>query len=188
MITEAQVDDLRTFNARANSLLSRRILTSGGLSLEFSIKFAQNSPLQFMTREPDEEDLRSFLVDLRPFTMAKERVHLGRTMNLLNNHLTDVALRDAVRLARSDWKKAQRGVIRLTIDGQNYNAERVFDLLINGYWFHDDAAKRDLLEQIGPIGRLLARQQFIALLQDGIQVVAVTRNIVTAALHQSWLR
>lgn len=98
-MSHEKLDDLRTFEERASSLLRKRILASGGLRLGFSINFSEGSPPTFAAREVDEEDLYSFLMAFRPFTMQGERVHLMKIFNLLERHLTNDAYKPSGPLA-----------------------------------------------------------------------------------------
>src|SRR4051812_45756963 len=107
MATAQDLDDLRAFMSRTKSLVNRRLITSGALDSGFSINFDRTSGIRLDALEPDEEDLRSFMTDFRPFTIPKERVHLGRTMNVLEQSLTDAELRAVLRDVRDGWKLAQ---------------------------------------------------------------------------------
>jgi hypothetical protein len=184
----AVVDDLRFFVSQAQQMLNRPLLTSNGLQGGFSLSFNHTTGLRFTAPEPDEEQFRSFMLDFRPFTMNSERIHLGRTMNLLEQYLSDTELRDAVREVRSQWKLAQRGMVGLVINERNYSADAVLSLFVNGYYFHHDSEKRELVESFGEIGKWLARRTFIDMVIDGVRVIAAIRNIILEAFTRSALR
>jgi len=186
--TDAELDQLRAFVSRATSLLERRLLTSGGLDASWSINFNHATGLRFTAAEPDEEDLRSFMLDFRQFTMTGEPVHLGRIMNVLERRLTEVDLRDHLSEIRQQWQQAQRGVLGLNINDQSYRADRVLDLFVNGYYFHNDPAKRELLQSFGQIGQFLARRSFLDLIVDGVRVVAAVRGLILLADDRRALR
>lgn len=188
MIESCVVDDLRFVVSQAQQMLNRPLLTSNGLQGGFSMSFNHTTGLRFTAPEPDEDHFRSFMLDFRPFTMSGERIHLGRIMNVLEQYLTDTELRDAVRDVRRQWKLAQRGMVGLVINQRNYTADTVLSLFVNGYYFHHDSEKRELVESFGEIGKWLARRTFIDMMIDGVRVIAAIRNVILEAFARSALR
>ena len=187
MIPSEVIEDLRDFVGHAQQMLSRPLLTNDGLQGGFSMSFDHTTGLQFSAPEPNEEHFRSFMLDFRPFTARKERIYLGRVINLLDRHLTDTELRESLRELQAQWKRAQRGVLGLSIDAKDYAADDVLNLFVNGYYFHHDREKRAVVESFGEIGKWLARRNFIDLVVDGVRVVAYLRNIILDAFARSAL-
>jgi hypothetical protein len=60
--------------------------------------------MRFELRQPDEEELRSFLLTFRKFVSEREDVHLFPIHNMLEPLLTSEELRKYLREARSAWK------------------------------------------------------------------------------------
>lgn len=183
MLSTDETEQLRLFVFRAEQLLASRMLR-GGFDAGFSINFDRQTGLRFTATEPDEEDLRSFMLTFRQFTSPNEPVHLAKVCNLLEQRLNDAELREAVRGIRAEWKSAQRvGLMAVNIDSRDYKPEHVLDLFVNGYYFHNDAAKRDLLNSLGPVGQFLARRQFLNLVVDGVRVIGAVSHVITSALE-----
>ena len=158
------------------ALLQTMPLVAAGWSPAWNVSFSQGAGLSFQTNEPDEHQLRSLLLALRPFTLNDEPVFLPRVFNILYQQLRDVHLRDALTRTREWWKAEQRGQVAIIVDGQNYPAEKIFDLWVNGVYFHDDRKKAEALETLGPI---------VGLSRTILQSFAV--GAVSAALSTSWI-
>lgn len=188
MASQQELDNLRAFVSRAHALVNRRLVTSGGLDGGFSVNFDQTTGLRLLASHFDQEDMRAFLTDFRPFVMDGERVHLNRTMNVLDLSLTDSELRVALREIRAGWKAALQGVIGFQFNGDTYRADRTFDLIVNGFIFHDDAAKREVLDSVGGLGHFFMERQLLNLLCDGVRVIVGVSNVINEALDRRCLQ
>lgn len=80
------------------------------LVARFLTRARQLSELRFKlsTGQPDEDDLRSFLLTLRQFLMPSEPVFLFRMFNLAHKHLTSEELRTDLAASRKEWASFQR--------------------------------------------------------------------------------
>jgi hypothetical protein len=109
--------------------------------------------------DPDEEDLRSFLLDFRKLVAPKEPVYVGRVLNAAYRHVSSDDLAARVTEARAGWKRELRGSMGFVVNDQEIRAETIVDLWINGYYFHDDPDKARRLEALAQVP--LARFHFI---------------------------
>jgi hypothetical protein len=181
MVNADEEWQLEAFLERAERMRRLPILVGGGLSTSWSVTFNQTSGVRFSATEPDEESFRSLLVDLRPFTMQKEPVFLNRVHNLLEQTLTDAGLRETLHETRDEWKRAQRGAINVAMNADTYDAATVFNLWLNGYYFHDDRAKSDALKTFPPILASLSRNLMFSLTTDAVRAVIRTAWVIANA-------
>src|SRR5579859_4709174 len=99
---------LELFLERVDELAHTDLATSGGLSIEHHIRYDKESGLTTELREPDENDLRAYLLTFRQFISEGEPVFIGRIYNLCARCLTDDELKHKVADARQHWTLAQK--------------------------------------------------------------------------------
>jgi hypothetical protein len=143
------------FIARARELGDMRLMKNWTGS-KLTVQWHEGRGLSVETENPDEEDLRSFLLTLRQFLMEKEPVFLYAIHNIAFQHLLSDELKKGLADARAEWTAFQRrGPVQIKLDQQEFGPERITDLWINGYYFHNSDDHR-LLEQLagGPMAVL----------------------------------
>ncbi len=156
---------------------------------EVSVSWQRMQATRFEMREPDEDQLRSFLLALRQFVAPGEPICLNGIYNLCNRVIDSDRLKDCLREARRAWRKAfKRGGFDFVVDDRTITPEHIYDLWINGHYFHADEHKRRELERlIGP-ERIFARGLFLDLLVEATRQLLYTGNVVTAALREGLVR
>ena len=76
------------------------------------------------------------------------------------------------------WKDAQLGTIGLKVNADTYRAAQIFDLWVNGYYFHDDEYKYEAIQMLPPIMAVLSRTMLINLVANAVDVVLATGWII----------
>lgn len=91
-------------------------------------------------------------------------------------------LRAALDQSKKRWnRECSQGLTRLQINGEDYDAEEIMDLWINGCYFHSDKRKRSLLENLFLPGQVLARHGFLDHLGVAAGYVGYLRKMVSLA-------
>jgi hypothetical protein len=182
------LEDLRLFVARADELLSTRLLRTG-TPLSFTINFDKMRGLRFRAEEPNPDDLRSFLNVLRHFLLDREPTNVGKTHNLCQRVFTSDELRGYLRHARDTWKKEQKqGGIKIVFNEKDWTPEYIARLWLNGWYFHNDRDKRALLRALAAPQSMLVRHVFISFMLDTARVVAYMSNVIRVALKDGLVR
>lgn len=180
-------DRLALYVERAQELEDCRLVRRG-FNPGLTIKWDRMSGLRFESREPDEEDLRSFLITFRQFISDDEPVYLNRIYNLCQQFLTGDDLKGYLVQARAAWKETQkRSGLRVVLNGRELTPEFVTDLWINGYYFHNDGEKRAVLKRLVPHERMLVRYCFLDFLVEATRQVLYVANVVRVALRKGLL-
>jgi hypothetical protein len=130
-------DQFALFLQQADHLSKRRLMKSG-LDTNLAIT-AGGGPPTVTWKRPDEEDFRSFLVDLRPFIADGEPVFLDRIYNLIERHVTDPQLREEARQSRKILGNARDGS-DLYLDDRT--PAQIADAYIDGTFHVDPAARK----------------------------------------------
>lgn len=183
-----ELDQLNLFVTRTEELLNSRVIKSG-FNSNFTISFAEDREIKFTSEEPDEEDLRSFLLTFRQFVSDGEPVHIYRIYNVCQKRITSDELKGYLAEGRAEWKRSlAQGGFKLAWSDTEFQPEEVLDLYINGSYFHNDIAKREFLDKIAPHQKMLLRHVFLGLLIDGIRQVQFVSGIIRNAIQDGSIR
>lgn len=165
--------------------MQERRLVREGIGYRFRYSWdATSRAFTYHGEEPDEEDLRSFMLIFRQFVSEGEPVHLRRVLNDCDRYLASEQLKEELRQARAAWDQVFRrpGNPRISVNGKDLTTEYVLDLWINGHYFHNDQAKARALNAIDagvfPVSRML----MIRALPQLTAVVLFVADIVVRAL------
>jgi len=150
------------FVEKVDGLRSRR-LNRSRFEARISITLSEGKILNQDTHDPDEEDFRSYLLTFRQFILNNSHVNLNRIYNLCQQHMKNGKIKQMLAETRRDWKNLNKGVntpfVFLYEDDRKWTPREVFELWINGLYFHPEPEKRNMLnaihEKMKPSFRLL---------------------------------
>lgn len=187
-VTDTEVlERFRVFREAVDELWSRRIVATGALNAHFGMS-VNESGTTVTVADPDEEDLRSFLIDFRLFTLKKEPVYFRRVLNLCARVIVDDAWRTRIAEARAAWDNAEnRGLVKLDVDGVVYTPGRLLGLWINGRYFHRTAPeKRAELERVEalPMVGHLTSQLVLGFAVEGTRLLDYVSAVIEAAAEE----
>jgi hypothetical protein len=177
---------LSLFRKRASEMEDLRLIRSG-MKMQFRLTFDSDSrTLHYEANEPDEEDIRSFLLLFRRFISQSEPIFINRIFDDCLRLLSDDVLKSEVKMARDSWKKrTSSGPVKMLCDGNPISPEYMLDLWINGHYFHDDAKKASELEGLLSRPGSPARMQFLVDLSALASLILSTADVVTQALDEN---
>ena len=164
--------------------LSKTTLAQTGFGFEYTQRWSRDDGiLHSELQQPDENDLRSFLLTFRKFLAQESDVNLQMIHGIIFRHLQredpDHDIRRDLGAANSKWRSHLAGSsMKLNINGQDRPPELVITMWINGKYFHDDPEYIEEIEQLeknDPITFDVYRTQFL----DG--VIATTKYVMWLA-------
>lgn len=179
-----EMDAIGVFLQKVDEL-GRTRLIERTTQIGYTLKYDQTAGMSFESREPDEEDLRSFLLTFRRFVAQGDPVNIGRIHNIADRRVTSDDLRRHLREAREHWRRdVQVGGMSLVFNGKQISPEYVADLFINGHYFHDEPDKRaKLVSLTEPLEYLLVRHHFLNFIVDGARQVFYVANVLNIAIR-----
>lgn len=188
MASQLPTIELLTLFAQRTHELSERRLVRKGMNTKLTIRWdCVSGLLRQNIDQPDEEDLRSFLLVFRQFISENEPVFLPRIFNECFRNLDSSELKDELRKAQEQWKLVfhKIGVFKLIIDGKKLTGEFILDLWINGHYFHNDLDKANELHRyLGNISVALVRMQFLSVLSALTNTTLFVGNVVNYGLRE----
>ena len=136
---------------------------------------------------PDHEDFRSYLLDLRPFTLSREDVHFASIGNILERTLTDDTLKERARANRRAWREAFEGTGDFIIRSRCYRTEDFFDLIVNGRLFHRDLEKKREFDSLPTVAKTWAEFALSELAVECAVVLREQADVIRCAKAQGAL-
>lgn len=176
------------FLRRAEELVATRLVRTGNLRSSFNLSFARDRPLQLSTHSPDEDDLRSFLVTFRQFTMNNEPVNVRAIHNTLWQRLTGDEIRGHLTAARERYGNALKtGGLAFVFNEHRFSPEEVLDLWINGRYFHSDSRKAKSIDALDPMATLFVRHVFLDVLVEASRYVLFLADVILICRREGLL-
>lgn len=150
------------FKERATQLNCSRLVQNNFKSLfeiNYDIKTGKTS---LHANNPDEEDLKSFLIDFRHFISKKEPVFINRIYNICQKYLICSHVKRVAAESYKNWKEYYKNkYLKFMFDGKILSPEYVTNLWINGIYFHNDESKRIEIDKLIPIGKSVFKKRFL---------------------------
>ncbi|MEW6047524.1 MAG: hypothetical protein AB1609_13755 [Bacillota bacterium] len=151
-LSREDVEVLRSFARLADRLAKRRLWREGSRELSVTTRYWKDEEGQWWeTQEatfPDEELVRSALLDIRMVYAHKERANFKRVCDLLRQKVKSVE--KEVDALRAQYDQALRKFDVIEIHGVEgcKTPEDAFNLWLNAHYFHGDPKKRAVLDQL----------------------------------------
>jgi len=163
--------DILNLFIEKNRALAATSLGQTGIFVSHHIRYDQEG-IATKLDQPDEDAVRSFLLTFRQLVSEKEPLFLGRVYGVCYRHFEDEARKDQIKQAKKIWSSVQRGRgSSIVINGVEFAGVKIFDVWVNGWYFHSDADYKQLLDQVPPMVRELFRAQFISFIIDMMHLV-----------------
>ena len=179
---------LECFLFRADQLQNTRLIQSG-FKPSFSMSYDRMKGVQFSSKTPDDDDLRSFLTILRQFISQEETIHLFKIYNLCQQRLSNDNLKHNLMKAREIWQRElKRGGISLIFNGRSVTPERITYLCINVFYFHNDSEKMDALRRLKPHENMLVKHIFLDHLVEATRNVLYVAFIIKVAFREGFFQ
>ena len=165
---------LELFTQRVDELYDRRLVRQG-MGAQLTINWDMAS--QLLTQrliQPDEEDLRSFLLLFRQFVSKNEPIFVERIFNDSVRFLESTTLKEEIEKAKKAWNDSfhKMGAFEAVIDNKELTGEYLLDLWINGHYFHNDSElAAELRRYIATNTMPLVRMQLLAVLPGLTQII-----------------
>lgn len=180
-------EQLELYIERVKELEDTRMLRNG-FDTSLSMKWDRIQGIRFESNEPDNDDLRSFLVTFRQFIMHEEPIYLDKIYNICHQYITSNILKGYLTESREIWKKQlSHGRLGLVINEKYISPEYVTNLWINGYYFHNDPIKLRKLKSLLPDENLLIKHAFLSHLSQATHQVLYVCFIIEVAMRESQL-
>jgi len=127
----------------------------------------------------DEDDLRAFLLGLRPFLSEEEPVFLHGIYNICDKLIPDAQVISYIRKSRSQWKRERNDeMLKFIFNKKRIHSEEIVNWWMNSSYFHRDRDKRQIMTGLPEAVRAITRYDFLCyVLQAASHVIWVGMNV-----------
>jgi len=179
----AAVDTFKLFIERSEELRDSAFIQSGFVP-ELHARRDGAAPASTVIAEPDEDDLRSFLLTYRQFISNDEPIYIYKIFNLCWTHITDSKSKEVFADARKGWKAAEKGgVLQLVENDRVIHPTETQDLWINGYYFHNDEQKRKRLHDLSNGFQEAFRHHFLEHIYEATRIILFVADQLEYAIR-----
>lgn len=176
-------EKLRLFVDKVNELRGTTLMRKNGLRYQFHLKGERDKPVEFQLEEPDEGELRDYLMTFRRF-VSNEDVSLNHILNICQKRLTNGERKQQLPTVRQLWSVArQHSGLKLLMNGKEVSAEEVSDMWLNGRYFHDDPGHRELLDSLPPLIYADLRAKFLNFIIQASRIIIYMGLLVETSLQ-----
>lgn len=181
------VEHLNLFVQKVEQLQGLRIFEEGNWQSSFTLSWERAKGMTLGAKQPDEELFRSFLLDFRRFitqgAKGDQRLYLPHVFNVAHQAIRSEELRGRLVEARAEWRKTvEHGNVALVWNGKRLSPEEIADYWINGWYFHDDAGKREFLTRLWGWEQWLIRMNFVNFITDCARITLYAGHVIRVAL------
>lgn len=147
-MTEDTKNILRLFQEHVQELRTHSLLKSKDLKIKTSVTLDGNRVV-IRRHAIDEEKLESFLMRLRRFNSDRDDLFLPKILNIISRYDRIRTTQIKVRDIRDQFLCRRKYCgLKCRHDGKVYTELEIFNLMINGRFFHVDKAKKAELSGI----------------------------------------
>lgn len=146
IFTAQEKSKLESFLLLVEKIRQLKLFSEGLPSAKISYKIASEDTYQQKLELPDEELLRSSLLDLRKIFANNKVTNFGLICNLICRKVSDPMIKENIDKIRKAYNNSLKGsAFTIIVDGDKVTPMDALKLWFNGYYFHEDTEKRDKL-------------------------------------------
>jgi hypothetical protein len=174
---------LQLFSERVEELSKCRLVREGfdvGLTMRWS---KETEVADYKFKQPDEELFRALLLSLRLFFLEKEPTYIYRIYNICQRRITNETHRLYLAKSRQFLSEAlQSSGTHLIMNTQHLPPHKVWDIYVNGFYFHSDEKKYKFIAEVPDHMRNILKMELYSFVQSSIRQICYTGNIVAYSL------
>lgn len=167
--------------------LQKTTLVRDGYESGFTLKWsADTGVLSFQAQQPNEESFKALLLCLRHFWLKKEPTYIYSIYNTCHRVLTNDTHKKFLAKSRSFLDKSLKSTgIHLNIDERHYSPEYVWDIYINGLYFHSDSEKMKSIDSLNDHERMLVKNELYGFVNSLCKQVLYVGRVVAHAFDHN---
>ena len=173
---------IEIFFKRVEELKNIKIVREGYDS-GFTLKWTKESGVpNFQFNQPDEDLFRSLLLSLRHFLQEKEPTFINRIYNICHRCLTNEKHKNYLVKSKKFLNEAMESTgVHLNIDQKHFSPSYVWDIYINGLYFHSDVEKSDVILKLSELEKNLVKNELYGFVNACIKQIVYIGTIVQNA-------
>src|SRR6266700_5632182 len=158
-------------------------LAKKGFRVQHRVRYSPGSIESNLT-QPDESDVREYLLTFRSFVSENEDVFLNRIFNICLRRLTSDEMKQSLTQARQSFEQAkQNNGIIFQLNGKHLTPLQITNMYLDGKYFHNDLEYQRQLDSMSPPVADFPRTYFLHFIIHTTDIIIHVYNIVGNALE-----
>ena len=178
-------EKLELFTSKVDELRNTRLGKKGVINVRHIMDSEEGSKLE----QPDEADLKDYLMTFRHFISDQEDVFLGRIFNICHRRLMNEEMKQDLAYMHQLFNRIKlHNGISLHVDGNELSPLQVTDIYLNGKYFHNDLEYQNQLDTLPSSVADMLRFHFLHFVINGSKVIFYVQNVVSLAFSEQLLQ
>jgi hypothetical protein len=171
-LNEEEMNLLRLFHEQFIQIAESSFIKDGDFNSYISIQIDKiNDEINITHDTPEEADIRSILLLVRPIKLQNDNtnIRIEKILSILKRRSANDKTQLYIQTLMRNYKdRSGEPAFRLRGRFGEYNEMDIFDLWVNGYYFHKDSSKRDELNDLmeWPAMKQVVKNVLIRIIQD----------------------
>ncbi len=176
-------EKLELFILKVNDLHSTR-LAKMGFRIQHKIQYRPEST-ESNLNQPDEPDIREYLLTFRPFISESEDVFLNRILNICSWQLKSDEMKQNVAHIRESLERVkQYNGILFQRNGRHITPLQATNMYLDGIYFHDDLEYQKQLVSMYSLEADFLRSYFLNFVIDTSKIIDIIQNGIYHAFQE----
>jgi hypothetical protein len=163
-------------------------LARKGFRVQHRVRYSPGS-VEYDLIQPDESDLREYLLTFRPFISENEDVFLNRIFNICHQRLTSDEMKQSLAQARQSFERGkQDNGIHFLLNGRQFTPLQITNMYLDGRYFHNDLEYQQQLDSMLPLIEGFPRTYFLSFIMHTTKIIVdvycTVGNALEAGLFQ----
>ncbi len=178
-------EKLELFVNRIDELRETRLAKSG-FKIGRKIHGELGQPVEYTLEQPDEADLKKYLMTFRHFIAQEEDIFLFRIFGICHRKLIVNEVKQDL-IQKREWLKQieQHNWMPLEMNGHKVTPLQVTDMYLNGKYFHNDLGHQQFLDSLPPFIAQELRYRFLDFVVNTSRIALHMRTAVNHAFEEN---
>lgn len=157
---EKELRSLRLFHDQVERIWESRIIRTNSLRSNIRSNFTDS---EITTEFPEEDDLRSLVTLVRACLVQSNPTFHETILGILKRRSVEETHSYLNKASELFFRSLNSPGLMVHINGREYSDKQIFDLWLNGHYFHFDDRKTEALECFGEVD-YMAKSSLVSML------------------------
>ncbi|MBU0519191.1 hypothetical protein KJ564_09680 [bacterium] len=162
-------------------------LVKDGIPASFTIKSSEKNEISWNTQLPSDEKIKALLHAIRPLILEREPTSFVKIKSLIGKKIVDDRIRRFLKSLSTiyDGSDSQRQM-KVNVNGEIINSEKVLKLWLNSYEYHRDQDKKCEFDKLTSslMDHDVIKAFLLCLITDKIDAIRNLYHLVNSILKE----
>jgi hypothetical protein len=176
---------LELFVEKVNELANTNIAKKG-FNVEYTIQGGKDRSIESKLQQPDEADLKEYLVTFRQFISENEDIYLNRIFNICHQRIVNDEVKKHLAEARQIFEgMKQNNGLNIIVNNVQMTPLYITDMYINGKYFHSDIDYQTEIDNMDLVTADVVRFEFVSYVESVTRIIVYVRGTISRAFEDN---